>query len=208
MDPVVMIALEVGTTKERLVGKYSGGALSVELEKPAQFGKLSDLLKQYDVPVDSWPSFLREALALEAWLHALEYRVLTVGTTSSTTLGASSFTVASGITFPTELEGAQLVLDATDADNKKYTVTKNGTTLKYSATKANDQYTVEANVYKFLIQGAYENAITIIKNVLALKSIAFGITNDPTVDTAAFEKACRKVLDATHGTNTLPAAST
>jgi len=205
MDPVVMIALDVGTTKERLVGKYSGGALSVELEKPAQFGKLSDLLKQYDVPVDSWPGFLQEALSLDAWLWALEYRALTVGTTSSTTLTSSSFAVASGVPFPAELEGASLVLDSTDADKQNYSVTKNGTALKYSAKKKNDQYTVEANVYKFVIQGEYENALTIVKGLLALKSIAFGITNDPSVDTAAFEQACRKVLDSTRGPNALPA---
>lgn len=208
MDPVVMIALEVGTTKEHLVGKYSGGALSVELKKPAQFGKLSDLLKQYDVPIDSWPSFLQDALALEAWLHALEYRALTIGTTSSTTLASSSFAVAPGGTFPKDLEGAQLTLDSTDSDKQKYSVNKNGTALKYSATKKNDQYTVEANVYKFVIQGAYDSPLSIVKGLLALKSIAFGITNDPTVDIAAFEKACRGVLDAAHKPSTLPAAPT
>ena len=205
MDPVVMVALEVGTTKERLVGKYSGGKLSVELEKPAKFGKLSDLLKEYDVPVDSWPSFLREALELEAWLWAIDYHALTIGTTSSTTITSSSFKIANGLTFPTELEGAELALDSTDSDAKTYTVKKGGTALKYSATKTNDTYTIEANIYKFVIQGAYENAYTIVKGLLALKSLAFGITNDPTVDAAAFEQTCRKVLTAAHGGSALPA---
>lgn len=205
MDPVVMIALEVGTTKERLVGKYSGGKLSVELEKPARFGKLSDLLKQYDVAVDSWPSFLREALELDAWLWAIDYHALTIGTTSSTTIASSSFTLADGAKFPTDLEGAQVSLDSTDGDEATYSVKKNGTALKYSATKTNDTYTIEANVYKFIIQGAYENAYTIVKGLLALKSIAFGITNDPNVDAAAFEQTCRKVLTAAHDGNALPA---
>lgn len=205
MDPVVMVALEVGTTKERLVGKYASGALSIELEKPAKFGKLSDLLKDYDVPVESWPTFLQDALALEAWLWTLEYRPMTIGTTTSTSISSNSFTVASGVTFPTELEGAELSLDATDGDKKTYTVAKGGSTLKYTATESNGTYTIQANVYKFVIQGAYEKAFTIIKGLLALKSIAFGITNDPTIDVEAFEKACRKVLDAKNGPDATPA---
>jgi len=205
MDPVVMIALEVGTNKERLVGKYADGKVSVELEKPAQFGKLSDLLEQYDVPVEKWPSFLQEALALDAWLWTLEYRSVTIGTTSATNLGSSTFSLASGITFPTELEGAQLVLASTDGDKQTYSVKKNGVELKYSATKSDTQYTVEANVYKFVIQGLYEKPFTIVKGLLALKSLAFGITNDPALDAAEFEKTCRKVLDASPGTNALPA---
>ena len=205
MDPVVMVALEVGTTKERLVGTYSGGKFSVELEKPAQFGKLSDLLKQYDVAVDSWPPVLREALDLDAWLWAVDYGSLAIGTTSSTTIASSSFKAASGVTFPTELEGAQLALDSSDSEQKTYTVAKNGKTLKYSATKTNDTYTIEANVYKFVIQGVYEKPYTIVKGLLSLKAVAFGITNDPGVDAKAFETTCRKVLQSAHGGNALPA---
>lgn len=204
MDPVIMIALEVGTSKERLVGKYADGKVSVELEKPAQFGKLSDLLAQYDVPVNKWPSFLQEALALDAWLWTLEYHTVTIGTSTTTTLGASTFSAASGITFPSELEGAQLVAGSSDGDKQTYTVKKNGVELKYSATKSDTQYTVEANVYKFVIQGLYEKPFTIVKGLLALKSLAFGITNDPALDAAAFEKACRKVLDASPSGHALP----
>lgn len=201
MDPVILIALEVGTTKERLVGKYAGGKLSVELEKPAQFGKLSDLLKQYDVPVASWPSFLQDALALEAWLWAINYHTLTLGTTSSTTLAAKTFATGSGITFPAELEGAEIVANTA---SQTYSVKKNGVELKYSATKNDHTYTIEANVYQFVVQGAYETPFTIIKGLLSLKSIAFGITNDPAIDVAAFEKACRNVLDSKATPTALP----
>lgn len=199
MDPVVMIALEVGTTKEKLVGKYSGGKLSVELEKPAQFGKLSDLLEQYNVPVASWPKFLQDALSVEAWLWALDYATRAIGTTKDTKLTSTNVALASNGDFPTELDGAELELDSSDSSGTRYLVKKDGAALKYTATKSGDTYSIEANVYKFLIQGLYQEALTIIKGMLALKSIAFGITNDPTIDAAEFEKACRKVLDAAHG---------
>lgn len=203
MDPVVMIALEVGTNKQHIVGKYSGGKLSVELDQPAQLGKLGDLLKNYNVRVDTWPKFLQNILDLEAKLWAIDYHATPVGTTSATTIASSSFTVAQGATFPTDLEGAVLALDPHDTDHKKYTVKKDGTELNYSATKTGDSYSVETNVYKFLIQGSYADPLTIIRGILALKSIAFGITNDPTVVVAEFEKDCRKVLDAAYGTNAL-----
>lgn len=203
MDPVVMIALEVGTNKQHIVGKYSGGKLSVELDQPAQLGTLKELLARYNVRVGAWPKFLQDILDLEAKLWAIDYHARPVGTTSATTIASSSFSVAEGTTFPTDLEGAVLALDSSDTEHKKYTVKKDGTELNYSATKSGDTYTIETNVYKFLIQGSYADPLTIIRGILALKSIAFGITNDPTVVVADFEKACRKVLDAAYEKNAL-----
>jgi hypothetical protein len=208
MDPVVMIALEVGTTKEQLLAKYADGKLSVELEKPAKIGKLSDILGQYNIDVSKWPKFLQELLALEAMLWAIDYHAAKIGTTTKTTLSATDFTAASGMTFPDELEGAELVLDSSDADQKTYLVKKNGSALEYTATLADSTYTLEHNVYKFIIEGSYEKAFTLIRGVVALKSIVFGITNDPGATAAKFEEECRKLLAPPKNANTLPSDTT
>jgi len=206
MDPVVMINLEVGADdkKKNVVGKYAAGRVSVELDAPVEFGKLRALLKRYDVNVDSWPSFLQKALDLEAKLWALDYGPMTLGTTSATTLVANSFKAEKDITFPTDLDGAELSADSSDKDGKKYLVKKNGAELNYWATKSDGTYKIEANAYRFVIQGAYAQSLELIKGLVALKSIAFGITNDPRVKEADFEIACRKVLVAEQVGTALP----
>lgn len=174
-----MIGCEVGTAgsgedRPLAIGKFiDSNNYQMKLTKPGKFGTVESILNEYGVQTSTFPKYLKDALQLEATIQQLEYE----SKGFLVTRGAGDVIQADASSLPASLTGAII---KSDTSGNTVTLEKDGqqlTDYKASMT-AENKYLVVKGSYTFAVVAQYKDAFEIVPKLLAIKFLAFAITND------------------------------
>jgi hypothetical protein len=184
-EPFFMIGCEVGPAgldaeRPLAIGRFRRSDVRLNLTKPGRFGTVESILKDYGVETDKLPLYVRRALQLQATIQRFDYESTRVATVSKDT--PETFTPWSGAaSVDEELKGAKVTTITTDDKEVLVVADSTGkrlTNYDVRSTDTTGEYAIGKVTYTFVLVAQYAEAFPLIRGVLAIKFLAFAISND------------------------------
>ncbi len=205
VEPFFMVACEVGLAgseadRPLVIGQLSKDGIQVNLTKPGSFGTVEHLLNEYGIGTKDLPTYVKDALKLEATIQKLDYKSKRVATFNKNAL--KDIKPLPGRSLEPELVDARVVIDGTGDKERFSVVAKNNDKLtNFDVSKTDskgEEYSIGKVTYTFVITARYESAWPVVPGMLGMKFLAFAITNDEKKE-AALQQQIEPILTKSLG---------